>query len=78
MAPFLKRHARNNGSWTPSAGASARLRRPTNADGRKTVPGGEKANFFVFYEVDEDEVKHNLSMDDYGEDDRWVLLEPAA
>ena len=37
------------------------------------MPGGEKANFFVFYEVDEDEVKHNLTLDDYGEDDRWVL-----
>ena len=42
------------------------------------MPGGEKANFFVFYDVDEDEVKHNLTLDDYGEDDRWVLLEPAA
>ncbi len=50
----------------------------TNAHGRKTVPGGEKANFIVFYEVDQDEVKHNLTLDEYGEDDRWVFLEPAA
>ena len=42
----------------------------TVPDGRKAVPGGEKANFFVFYEVDEDEVKHNLTLDEYGEDDR--------
>ena len=47
-------------------------------DERKTVAGNKKANFFVYCEVDEDEVKHNLSVDDYGEEDRWVLLEPAA
>ena len=51
--------------------------RRTVSDGRKTVPGGEKASFFVFYKVDEDEVKHNLTLDEYGEDDRWVFLEPA-
>ena len=76
MAPFLKRDVRNNGSC-PS-------RPPTHSHpsaqliGRKTVPGGEKANFFVYYDVDEDEVKHNLSMADYGAEDRWVLLQPAA
>ena len=49
-----------------------------NMDGRKTVTGNKKANFFVYYEVDSDVVKHNLTMEDYGEEDRWVLLEPAA
>ena len=36
------------------------------------------ANFFVFYEVDEDESKHSLSLDEYGEEEQpkaWVLLE---
>ena len=33
------------------------------------MPGGEKANVIVFYEVDEDEVKHNLTLDEYGEDE---------
>ena len=42
-------------------------------DGRKTVAGNKKANFFVCYEVDSDVVKHNLAMEDYGEEDRWVL-----
>ena len=50
----------------------------TNKDGRKTVPGGGKANFIVYYELDDEEVKHFLSLDSYGIDDRWVLLEPAA
>ena len=62
---------------TRSTGASAISRKPTPT-GAKTVPGDEKANFFVFYKVDEHEVKHNLTLDEYGEDDRWVLLEPAA
>ena len=42
------------------------------------MPGGGKANFIVYYELDDEEVKHFLSLDSYGIDDRWVLLEPAA
>ena len=37
-----------------------------NADGRRIVERGVPANFFVFYEVDEDESKHSLSLDEYG------------
>ena len=28
--------------------------------------------------VDDDTSKHNLTLDGYGADDRWVLLEPIA
>ncbi len=31
-----------------------------------------------YYEVDSDVQKHNLAMEDYGEEAHWVLLEPAA
>ena len=36
------------------------------------------ANFFVFYELDEDESKHALALEEYGCRDApnaWVLLE---
>ena len=39
---------------------------------------GVPANFFVYYEIDEDESKHALSLDDYGHQEvanAWVLLE---
>ena len=38
------------------------------------------ANFFVYYEIDEDESKHALSLDEYGHQEvtnAWVLLEAA-
>ena len=38
------------------------------------MPGGGKANFIVYYELDDEEVKHFLSLDSYGVEDRWVLL----
>ena len=46
-------------------------------DGRRTVEKGVPANFFVYYEIDEDESKHNLTLDEYGqmaELNAWVLL----
>ena len=49
-----------------------------NADGRRIVERGVPAYFFVFYEVDEDESKHSLSLDEYGQEEQpnaWVLLE---
>ena len=36
------------------------------------------ANFFVYYELDDDESKHALSLDEYGQSEAsnaWVLLE---
>ena len=51
-----------------------------NADRRRAVGKGVPANFFAFYEIDGDESKHNLSLDDYGcendviESGKWVLL----
>ena len=39
------------------------------------------ANFFVFYEIDDDESKHELSLNEYGHTDvvnAWVLLEVEA
>jgi len=37
-------------------------------------------NFYIHYEVDDDEVPTALSLDDYGGDDEssWLLLEPVA
>ena len=49
-----------------------------NRDGRKIVNKGEPANFLVYYPVDDDTSKHNLTLDGYGADGRWVLLEPTA
>ena len=49
-----------------------------NTDARKIITRGELANFFVYYLVDDDTSKHNLTLDGYGADDRWVLLEPIA
>ena len=47
-----------------------------NTDRRKTLDG-EVANFFVYYEIDEDISKHVLKLNTYGGDgiDSWVLLE---
>ena len=39
---------------------------------------GVPAIFFVYYEIDENESKHLLSVDNYGQQeatDAWVLLE---
>ena len=52
-----------------------------NTDGRRTVEKGTPANFFVFYEIDDDESKHELSLEEYGRKDvvnAWVLLEAEA
>ena len=50
---------------------------------RRTVEKGVPANFFVFYEVDDDESKHALSLDEYryAQEEAtniWVLLEEAS
>ena len=37
---------------------------------------GEKVNFFIYYIVDDDISKHSLSLEGYGANDRWVLLDP--
>ena len=39
---------------------------------------GKPANFFVYYEFDEDESKHLLTLEEYGRRDvpnAWVLLQ---
>ena len=39
------------------------------------------ANFFVYYEIDDDESKHELRLEEYGHQEvvnAWVLLEEAA
>ena len=39
---------------------------------------GKPANFFVYYEFDEDESKHALALEEYGRREApnaWVLLE---
>ena len=41
-----------------------------NTDARKIITRGEPANFFVYYPVDDDTPKHNLTLDGYGADDR--------
>ena len=45
---------------------------------RKIITRGEPAKFFVYYLVHDETSKHNLTLDGYGADDRWVLLEPIA
>ena len=37
-----------------------------NTDARKIITRGEPANFFVYYLVDDDTCKHNLTLDGYG------------
>ena len=52
-----------------------------NSDGRRTVEKGMPANFFVYYEIDEDESKHALALDEYGRGEMtnaWTLLEAEA
>ena len=36
-----------------------------NTDARKIITRGEPANFFVYYPVDDDTSKHNLTLDGY-------------
>ena len=47
-----------------------------NTDGRFKV-GGANVNFIIYYEVDDDNSKHALSLAAFGEDKDWVLLEKA-
>ena len=47
-----------------------------NTDGRFKV-GGANVNFIIYYEVDDDNSKHTLSLAAFGEDKDWVLLEKA-
>ena len=44
-----------------------------NTDARKIITRGEPANFFVYYLVDDDTSKHNLTLDGYGANDRWAI-----
>ena len=37
-----------------------------NTDARKIITRGEPANFFVYYLVDDETSKHNLTLDGYG------------
>lgn len=53
----------------------------TNIDGRRIVEKGVPANFFVYYEIDEDESKHKLDLEEHGHQEvpgAWVLLEKEA
>ena len=47
-----------------------------NTDGHFKV-GGANVNFIIYYEVDDDNSKHALSLAAFGEDKDWVLLEKA-
>ena len=50
----------------------------TNTDGRRTIEKGVPANFFVYYEIDENESKHLLALEEHGYQEvpnAWVLLE---
>ena len=48
-------------------------------DGR-TKRGGQQCNFYIHYEVDDDEVPTVLQLEDYGgeEEGCWLLLQPTA
>ena len=52
--------------------------RNTDARFSKTIDSQrEKVNFIIYYEVDDDNSKHALSLAAFGEDKDWVLLEKA-
>ena len=64
-------------NWAAAGWCLGEIVRP-NTDGRRTVEKGTPANFFVYYEIDEDESKHSLELDEYGQRaalNSWVLLE---
>ena len=49
-----------------------------NTDGRRIVREGVPANFFVYYEIDEEEAKHSLELVEHGRQEvpnAWVLLD---
>ena len=73
---------------TPSTGwCQARLHQPAGpnpgqAPGHRAglLPssmGGDNVNFIIYYEVDDDNSKHALSITTFGENKEWVLLEKA-
>ena len=64
--------------FRPTRPCAPGIIKAVNTDARKIITRGEPANFFVYYPVDDDTSKHNLTLDGYGADDRWVLLEPTA
>ena len=54
-----------------------RVKRHDQHRRRRTIEKGVPANFFVYYEIDDDESKHALSLDEYGQKEAtnaWVLL----
>ena len=53
------------------------LLRSTNTDGRLKTKGGAHINFFIYYTIDQEERKHALLLDTYGQGGvgSWVLLE---
>ena len=55
---------------------ACQVRQVCAADGRFKV-GGANVNFIIYYEVDDDNSKHALSLAAFGEDKDWVLLEKA-
>ena len=57
-------------------GARLRFSTPSGSN-RGGYEKGVPANFFVYYEIDDDESKHALSLDEYGQKETtsaWVLL----
>ena len=61
------------GPTRPCADVRQGIIAAANRDGRKIVNKGEPANFLVYYPVDDDTSKHNLTLDGSGADDRWPL-----
>ena len=64
-------------NWPGAGWCAGEITRP-NTDGRRTVEKGKPANFFVYYEFDEDESKHALALEEYGRREApnaWVLLD---
>jgi len=50
-----------------------------NKDGRRKKVDGQTPNFWVYYEVDQEQRIHSLTLATYGQGGTgsWVLLEPA-
>ena len=80
LVPFLREGAKLVGRMVlycwPDVGWCKGKIISVNTDGRFKV-GGAKVNFIIYYEVDDDNSKHALSLAAFGEDKDWVLLEKA-
>ena len=78
VAPFLKEAARNNGSCPSSQTTVALYPAARLMSDARAALRHKYGKYLPHQRTNVDQVKHKLTLDEYGEKDRWVLLEPAA